>query len=156
MEPGHRYTRYTGTSVTDPATGRRRKRAEPFSKWQKLVIARMDELQLSSRALASKISSPARQVGHTALWAWLRHPEGKPPKQSYDLALNRRLAKALGITPESLMEAFEESNRVFVLKDAQSTSSSALSMLRRLVDAEPGETLKKADVVQWLDTLQGR
>lgn len=155
MEAGHRVTRYTGTSVVD-ASGRKRKRAEPFSKWQKLVIDRMTELNMSTRALASKISVATRPVGHTALWAWLRHPDGHPPKQSYDRALNTRLAKALGISAETLMEAFEEANRVFVLKEASGGNSNALSMLRKLVESEPGATIDKATLVQWLDTLQGR
>jgi hypothetical protein len=132
------------------------KRVKPYSQWQLLVQARCADLNLSTRALASKIASPLRTYEHTTLWAWLRAPEGTPPGDTYTTDLNRRLATALDLTPDRLAEAFEESRRKFILADRNPSQSGPLNVLYLLFSTSTRKTWPTEEIVKLLDDVRGR
>jgi hypothetical protein len=131
------------------------KRVEPFSEWQLLVQARCQEDNISTRALAAKIATPERKFEHTTIWSWLRSPEGSPPSETYTADLNRRLAKALGITPERLAEAFDNSRRKFAFSSPHASQQGPLNILAMLFKSSSRKSWTTAEIVKLLDDARG-
>jgi hypothetical protein len=131
------------------------KRVDPFSPWQLLVQERCADLRLSTRALTAKISTAEWSPEHTTVWAWLRSPEGTPPADTYTAALNRRMATALGIKPDVLAQAFEDSRRRFVLSSTAPGQQGPLSVLRTLFADSQRKTWKTEDIVKLIDDIRG-
>lgn len=115
----------------------------------------MSELQIGTRALTEKISSPKRKFAHTTLWAWLRSVDGCPPKEAYTAELNRKLAIALEVQPDVLAQAYERSRQHLIISDPQAGSRGPLSVLRRVFADSPKATWKKAEIVQVIDDIMG-
>lgn len=150
MKPGTR----TGPAPRAEKTTRPRpKRMDPHSPWQKLVDERMQDLQITSRALASKISTAARSFTHTTVWAWTRCVDGAPPKATYSHDLNRRLALALDIPPETLAMAYEDSRRHLIITDSKATQRGHIAILRRLFADSTQKTWNKDEIVKLIDEV---
>lgn len=115
----------------------------------------MIELQLGTRALAQKISTPKRKLAHTTLWAWLRHVDGSPPKEAYTAEINRKLAIALEIKPDVLAQAFEQARQHLIITDPQAGTRGPLSVLRRVFADSTQDTWKKAEIVKVIDDIMG-
>ena len=130
-------------------------RVEPFSPWQKLVVARMAELSLSTRDVAAKIRLGDYRPEHSTIWAWTKCKDGYPPKETYASDVNARLAKALEIEPEVLAKAYEDSRRHLILsRDA--TQRGPLSVLRTLFFESSRKTWTKAEIIGLIDQVQGQ
>lgn len=130
-------------------------RVEPFSAWQKLVTSRMQELGLTTRALAKAISTPSWRPEHTTVWAWTKCKDGYPPKDAYSADANLRMAKALELAPEQLAAAYEESRRHLILsRDAPQRGP--LSVLRTLFFESTRKTWTKQEIVKLIDEVQGQ
>ena len=147
-------THPTKPEEAKPTRRRIVKRVEPFSPWQVLIQDRCTELGLSSRALAAKIATKRREYEHTTVWAWLRSPEGAPPGNTYTQDLNRRLAAAIGVSPDVLAEAFEESRRKFMIT-SNPTQQGPLTVLRMLFAESKRESWKTAEILKIIDDIRG-
>jgi len=77
---------------------------EPFSKWQILVEETRTEKCLAIRALAEICLIPSG-----TLFNWLRAKTGVPSFTRYKPPVNKRIADALGIKPDTLWEAYQHS-----------------------------------------------
>ena len=77
---------------------------EPFSKWQILVEETRTEKCLAIRALAEITLIPSG-----TLFNWLRAKTGVPSFTRYKPPVNKRMADALGIKPDTLWEAYQHS-----------------------------------------------
>lgn len=135
-------------------SGRRNKTADPHSPWQRLVHARMVELDLSLRAVAEKVSTKASPLGHTRLYNWIRHVDGYPPKDSYSAEINARLARALELTPERLAEAYEASRKVFHTADPAPHALEVLRAVRARIERDKRKALTHAQVLKLLDDIE--
>ncbi len=131
------------------------KRVEPFSEWQLLVQERCQELNISTRALASKIATPQRTLEHTTIWSWLRAPEGSPPAAHYTPDLNRRLAHALDLEPDRLAEAFENARRRFIIHNNTPSQQGPLTVLSMIFKSSGRETWKTEELVKLIDDIRG-
>ena len=80
------------------------KAVEPHSPWQLLLENARKEKRIALRDLATRAQIPAG-----TLFNWVRSKKGAPPRLSYTANLNRRLAIALGVTPEELADAYNAS-----------------------------------------------
>ena len=101
LSPGSRRRIYKD----DPRSNKTGPRAvDPHSPWQLLVEKQRKELKLSMRKLATRA-----QVSDGSLFNWLRNAAGGPTRMSYSANTNRRFAVALGLKPEILAEAYNES-----------------------------------------------
>ena len=157
MKPGTRTKDFAAPAPRKKVASKRVvKRAEPFSPWQVLVENRRVELGVSTRALAEAISASGKSVEHTTVWAWLRSPVGYPPKETYDVAVNMRLAKALDLRPERLAEAYEESRRHFQLAETATAQQGPLSVLRVLFAESTRKTWKTEEIVKLIDQVRGQ
>jgi hypothetical protein len=139
----------------EPKRRRVVKRVDPFSPWQTLVQDRCAELGISTRALAEKIASPRKTYEHTTIWAWLRSPEGTPPGSTYTQELNRKLAGAIGVHPDVLATAFEDSRRKFMLSTSAPGQVGPLSVLRMLFAESQRKTWKTEEIVKVIDDIRG-
>ena len=157
MKPGTRTSDFSSPAPRRGGTSKRQvKRSEPFSPWQVLVENRRMELGLSTRALADAISSGGKRLEHTTVWAWLRSPVGYPPKETYDVGVNMRLAKALSLRPDRLAEAYEESRRHFQLAETATAQQGPLSVLRVLFAESSRKTWKTEEIVKLIDQVRGQ
>lgn len=147
--------RTKGESSSANKTRRIVKRVDPFSPWQLLVQERCADLRFSTRALTEKISTADWHPEHTTVWAWLRSPEGTPPAETYTPGLNRRLATALGIKPDVLAQAFEDSRRKFILTNSTPGQQGPLSVLRMLFADSKRKTWKTEEIVKLIDDIRG-
>lgn len=129
-------------------------RVEPFSKWQKLVARRMEELGLTTRALAEKVATASWKPNHSTLWAWIRAKEGYPYHKTYTSLANARLAKALEIDPDVLAEAYEDSRRSFTVS-TRTSKHGPLVVLRSLFSESRRKTWTKQEIIELIDNLQG-
>lgn len=129
-------------------------RGEPFSKWQKLVASRMQELGISTRALAAMISTPSWSPENTTVWAWTRCKDGCPPKDSYSSSVNERMANALELDPDVLAAAYEDARRHLVVA-TESPQRGQLSVLRMMFLGAKQSTWKREEIISIIDQIQG-
>lgn len=143
-------------SYTEPVvypSGRRRHLVRPFSPWQKLVEGRRIEKDLSVRELAASVSTGSSQISYTRIWNWLRHPLGYPPRQAYSETLNARFARALGLAPHKLAEAYEESLRHHHTGSSSKAASEALRAIRAVIANSDRTTWTTAQIVKLIDEI---
>ena len=120
-----------------------------------MVDDRMKELQITTRYLADKLSTSKRTIANTTIWAWTKNIDGYPPKDTYTDEINRKLAHALGIKPEILAQAFEDSRRHLIVADPAAASRGKLSVLRRLFADSKQSTWKREEIVKLIDDIGG-
>lgn len=133
-------------------SGRKANLTRPFSPWQKLVEERMIEHELSLRDLASKVSTKTEPFGFTRLFNWLHHIDGYPSSKSYSPQINTRLARALGLDPHKLAEAYEASRKHFASVDPAPPSREALTLIKE-VRGKRKASYTKAEVIDLLQRL---
>lgn len=78
--------------------------SEPHSPWQQLIETRRTELEISMRTLGG-----LAKISANTLFNWLRSPRGCPPIRSYPATVNKRLAEALQLDPQTLQEKYTQS-----------------------------------------------
>lgn len=100
-KPGSRVRDYNA----EPSTNQFGPRAvEPHSPWQKLIESSREEKEITLRDLAARADIPAG-----TLFNWVRNKRGCPPRISYTANMNKRFATALGISPDTLADAYNAS-----------------------------------------------
>jgi hypothetical protein len=120
----------------------------PHSPWQKAVSGRMEDLNISTRELSSRLSKAKIDVTHVKLWGWLRHKAGYPGR-TYTLEINHAIAHALDFPPQEL-------DRLLDLSRALSSTSlkdRGLHALRRIIEESPRKTWTKAEILREIDSL---
>lgn len=137
--------------VTFPS-GRVRRHRRPFSAWQKLIEGRRIAKDLSVRNLATAASSKTAPLSHTRLWNWLRHPDGYPPRNAYSEVLNAKLARALGLDPLTLAQAYEESRRHLASGNPAPDPAEPLHALREAVLKAKRKSWTTAQVCELIDS----
>jgi hypothetical protein len=148
IRPGHVFEDYSKPK-TYPS-GRRVNLRRPHSIWQRMIDTRMAEKEMSLRELAKRVSTKAEPITHTRLFNWLRHEDGYPAPQAYTRNVNARVARALGLDPANLAEAYDASRRVFgVGQPAPRTP--ALEHLRQAVLATGQRSLSVSRICKLID-----
>ena len=125
-----------------------RKSTSP-SPWQALVISRMEETGLTTRALAQKISTRSRKIYNTTVWAWTLTFAGAPPKETYTAEVNKAMAKALEVSEDTLAAAYDASRAAFKATNADATKR--LGLFRRMIAESSKETWTKTELLERLD-----
>lgn len=120
-----------------------------------MVDDRMREMGVTSRALAEKLSTAQWKITHSTIWAWTRNMDGYPPTTTYTDAVNRRMANALNLKPETLAKAYEDSRRHLILTDQNAAERGKLSILRKLFADSKQTTWKREEIVNLIDDLTG-
>jgi hypothetical protein len=100
-KPGSRARDYS----IEPSTNRYGpKHVDPHSPWQLLIESTRAEKQIPVRALATRA-----QIPPGTLFNWLRSGTGAPSRTTYTTSVNARLSRALGISEDSLADAYNQS-----------------------------------------------
>ena len=115
MRLGQQAAQYPSVNTT--AKGRVVRRVRPSSDWQRLVEQRRLEMDFSVRGLAAKGARPSAPFSHSTLFNWLHHTAGYPPTETYTTLINTRLAKAIGISPTALADAYNRSRKHFHISE---------------------------------------
>lgn len=127
-------------------------RREAASKWQQTVHDRIEAMGLSTRTLASAISTPGRSIANTTVWAWLRSTSGAPGPDIYTPELNRALAKALGVTEQTLADAWDRSRSRFEHRNSDAEIR-RITMLRRIFAESARESWTKQEILSIIDDM---
>lgn len=120
-----------------------------------MVDDRMRSLGVTSRDLATKLSTSKKSITHTTIWAWTKNTDGFPPTATYTEEINRKMAHALDIKPEILAQAFEDSRRHLIMADRNAAERGRMSILRRLFADSKQSTWKRAEILQLIDDITG-
>lgn len=122
------------------------------SPWQALVLERAEITGHTTRSLAEAISTPRRAFANTTLWSWTRCHDGGPPASAYKPEVNRLLAKALGIAPDTLASAYDQSRLCFSTGN-NDAATRRITVLRRMFADSARETWTRAEVVAIIDEI---
>jgi hypothetical protein len=132
--------------------GRIVKTMEPWSPWQLLVTSRARDLKISTRALASAISTRDKNWSNATVWTWTRCPEGCPTPGNYTAQVNAAIAKALHIPAKDLAAAYDASRARFG-PSAAPDGNKRLIHLRGIVADSTSSSWTKAELLDLIDAI---
>jgi transcriptional regulator with XRE-family HTH domain len=80
------------------------KAVEPHSPWQLLIERARLEKGISLREFAAKSEIPSGTI-----FNWVRSKQGCPTRSNYTSTINNKIAAAIGLDPEELASAYNQS-----------------------------------------------
>lgn len=122
------------------------------SPWQALVLERAALTGHTTRSLAEAISTPRRTFANTTLWSWTRCHDGGPSPSAYKPEVNRLLAKALGLAPNTLADAYDKSRLCFSTGNSEAQTP-RMAVLRKMFADSSRETWTREEVVATIDEI---
>jgi hypothetical protein len=122
------------------------------SPWQALVLERAELTGHTTRSLAAAITTPRRAFANTTLWSWTRCHDGGPSPSAYKPEVNRLMAKALGIPPDTLAAAYDQSRLCFTTGNGDA-SARRMAVLRKMFADSSRETWTRDDIVATIDEI---